>query len=327
MTVTISTHAKSACSFVVSLALLFSLGGCTHTEDENETSLHATLGVENVFTTGTTVTATTRAESIKVTSGKLRVGVRNEDGHAAVNGEAGPTFQCTDGIWTISDPAKSIGLNSLPVSLYAYYPQDKFTISGDEVSFTTQVYSDDNDLYYAPSSKKPVTAVSPGAIFELQHVYVRIRLSLTRAATFTGTGNISLFRLKAVNGTIDLDGTLNINTGVSSSSNPSNEGFMYSLNTTIVADTPNTDCDILIPPQATPADGMTFTLVVDGNARSSTVPRSKLGNTLNANSLYTIHSQIEADGIVTVNNAIMEGAWGEPTGGDFGELVEGLPVF
>lgn len=329
MTITVSNYAQGACSFFVQLAVLFTLGGCAHAEDENEASLHATLGVESVFTTGVTAAVATKAvgtrtESIKVTSGKLRVGIRSDNGYTAMDGASGPTFQCTDGIWTLTatDAAKNIGLNAQSVSLYAYYPQDKFTIIGDDISFTTRAYSDDDDLCYATSGGTAVTALSPRAVFQLQHVYARIRLSLTRTATFTGTGTISLFRLKPISGSINLDGTVNINTGVGSSFNASSDGFTYNPNTTVAVGTANTDCDILIPEQTIPTDGFTVTLLVDGNARSMTIPRSKFGTqtTLKANSLYTIETMIEYDGILSVNNAISEEGWVEPTTGDFGNI-------
>ena len=278
----------------------------------------ALLGVDDVFITGTG--SATRTNTL-LAAGKLWLSIRNSNGYIA---RQGLVYTYGGGAWNCPT---SVILNANPISLYAYYPQDKFGATGDVVSFSAREYSADNDLCYATASKADVNAANPGASFVLKHAYARISLSVTRIASFTGTGNITGCGLKAGTGNIDLTGALDVNAGTITSSGASNTGFSYGLNTTVAAGTANTACDMLVPPQATPADGLTITLTIDGNARSVTIPKDKFGDALKANTRYTISLEIEGKAtLVVAAGTVTETGWKEPTGGDFGGAEDSAPI-
>ena len=292
------------------------LAACTQSGDDAlPPDIMAPLGVGNVYIVGET--ATTRANRV-ITSGKLLVGIGpSTNGIYLPQPVAGLVYEYKNGAWTC--PA-SVILRTQPISLYAYYPQDQYTMdtSAHDISFGADKYSTETDLCYAIGTREEVTAASPEATFELKHAHARVRLSVTRIASFTGVGKITAYNLKAATGNIYLAGSVNFYTGALTSSSESSYGYTYGLNTTVVAGTANTDCDMLLPPQTTPTDGIAITLTIDGNPRSVTIPKDKFGDSLKENNQYTVHLEIQSNSTLVVGaDAVTEGSWAEP-GSDFG---------
>lgn len=291
-------------------ALMLAIAACSPLQDEtppggNE-QVELIVGDVSIADAGSTTRNTT------ITTGKLWLSILNANGYA---GRRGLVYECNGGVWTCPT---SVILNSTNfIVLYVYYPQDKFSVNGDVIRFSVQKYSADNDLCYAIGAKKNVHAGNPVASFALKHAYTRIRLSITREAAFTGTGNITAYNLKAATGSINLDCSKNLQSGTWSSGNPSTTGYTIGLSTTVTAGTANTACDMLVPPQLTPADGFTITLTIDGNARSVTIPKDKFENTLEENTQYTVHLEIGANATL-IPGTIDEVEWSAPT--DLGEI-------
>lgn len=268
----------------------------------------AVLGVGDVFIAG--AGSTTRANTT-LSTGKLWVSIRNTGSYAA---RQGLVYEYTGGAWTCPT---SVILGNDPISLYAYYPQDKFNVTGGKVSFSARGYSAEYDLCFATGSKSDVNDINPQATFELKHAYARVRLSITREAAFTGTGAITAYNLKAATDNINLDGTLDVEGGTSTSTNASSTGYTASLSTTVTAGVANTACDMLVPPQLIPTAGLTITLTIDGNERSVTITQGQFGAALLSNTQYTVHLEIGANATL-VPGTIEEVGW--PALTDLGEI-------
>ena len=162
-------------------ASLFLLSSCSQEEsnipDTGDQLVPLSVSTVSMEADGTN--AATRALPTPVVSGKLWVGVRAQNGYAA---QTGLIYTYTDGSWTC--PTSTM-LGKDPVSLYAYYPQDGYTInSSGNVTFTSQTYSADKDLGYATSGGDNVCATHPYAGFVLKHAYARVRVDINFSPLF-----------------------------------------------------------------------------------------------------------------------------------------------
>ena len=161
----------------------------------------------------------------------------------------------------------------------------------------------------------------PDAIFELTHAYARIKLSISPSTEFSGTGKITAFALKPAKAeeTIIISTPLYIKQNASSPGNSSVDGYTFSVTTTVdAAHKPNTDCDVLFPPQTLPDGGLQVSLTIDGVSRSATIPKADFPDgELKENNQYTVHLEIGA-GVTIIPGTIDEVEWPAPT--DLGEI-------
>lgn len=299
------------------------LAACSPQQDEVPGNATAALGVSSVQVV--TGSVATRADTKPITSGKLWVGIRAStpasswgDDNVYVK-RRGLIYECRDSKWTCPNV---VLLTPYTISLYAYYPQDEYVISdNDEITLVPAIFSDRKDLRYARKSFNSVNINNPGAIFELTHAYARIRLSISRPTEFSGTGTITAFALKAAktDETIIVSQPLNISQSLSSTGNPSADGYTFAVSTTVdAAHNPNTDCDVLFPPQDLPEGGLQVSLTIDGVSRSATIPKADFPDgKLKENNQYTVHLEIGANTTLTPGT-IEEAAWPAPV--DLGEI-------
>lgn len=153
------------------LGLVFGLlASCTQEETPGGVR-EAVLTVSRVTIAGEAAPTRAVAQPEAVTSGKLGVGMRAQNGYAAQE----LVYTYTDGAWNTST---KVSLSNNFVSLYAWHPQEGYTVSNGTIALATQAYSDEKDLTYAASSGSNVSAVNPYAAFELQHVYARVKTEI-----------------------------------------------------------------------------------------------------------------------------------------------------
>lgn len=305
------------------------LAACSPQQDEVPGNATATLGVSSVQVV--TGSVATRADTKSITSGKLWVGIRASTSASNLGDDnvyvarQGLIYEYRDSKWTCPNV---VLLTPYIISLYAYYPQEGYTIdANDAITLEPAIFSDQKDLRYARKSFNNVNINDPDAIFELTHAYARIKLSISPSTEFSGTGKITAFTLKAAKTgeTVIINQPLNINQNPSSPGNSSIDGFTFPVTTTVdAAHKPNTDCDVLFPPQTLPDGGLQVSLTIDGVSRSATIPKSDFSDgELKENNQYTVHLEIGANATLIVGgSSVTEKEWEEPVG-DFGNIDDG----
>lgn len=189
-------------------ASLFLLASCSqegsNIPDTGDQLVPLALATVSMETDGTS--PATRALPTPVTGGKLWVGVRAQNGYAAPNGLI---YTCTDGSWTCPT---SVMLGKDPISLYAYYPQDGYSInSSGNVALTNQPYSAAKDLCYASSGGENVCATHPYAGFVLKHAYARVKVDINFSSLFADATVLDAVSVSATG--MRQDGTLNPESG------------------------------------------------------------------------------------------------------------------
>lgn len=189
-------------------ASLFLLSSCSQEGSNIPDAIdHVRLSVSTVSMMADATNPATRALPTPVVSGKLWVGVRAQNGYAA---QTGLIYTCADGSWTCPT---SVILGKDPVSLYAYYPQDGYTInSSGNVTLTSQPYSVAKDLGYATSGGDNVCATHPYAGFVLKHAYARVGVDILFSKYFGDAAKLDTVSISA--GGIYAKGTQNVQTGV-----------------------------------------------------------------------------------------------------------------
>lgn len=302
------------------------LAACSPQQDEVPGNATATLGVGSVQVV--TGNIATRADPKPITSGKLWVGIRASTPASSWGDDnvyvarRGLIYECRDNKWTCPNV---VLLTPYDISLYAYYPQDGYTISdADVITLVPAIFSDQKDLRYARKSFNSVNINYPDAIFELTHAYARIKLSISPSTEFSGTGKITAFALKPAKAeeTIIISTPLYIKQNASSPGNSSADGYTFSVTTTVdAAHSPNTDCDVLFPPQTLPDGGLQVSLTIDGVPRSATIPKVDFpSGELKENNQYTLHLEIGANATLIVSgSSVTEKEWEEPSK-DFGSI-------
>lgn len=305
------------------------LAACSPQQDEVPGNATATLGVSSVQVV--TGSIATRANTKPITSGKLWVGIRASTPASSMGDDnvyvarRGLIYEYRDSKWTCTNV---VLLTPYDISLYAYYPQDGYAISADDaITLVPAIFSDQKDLRYARKSFNSVNINYPDAIFELTHAYARIKLSISPSTEFSGTGKITAFALKAAKNdeTIIISKPLYINQNISSPGNPSTDGYTFPVTTTVdAAHKPNTDCDVLFPPQTLPDGGLQVSLTIDGVSRSATIPKADFPDgELKENNQYTVHLEIGANATITISGtSVTEEEWKEPAE-DFGSIDDG----
>lgn len=169
------------------------------------------LTVTSVSMVGDGTGADTRATvlPVAVTSGKLWVGVRNNNGYTA---QRGLVYTYIDGAWVGGGTSVLLGKDS--VSLYAYWPQDGYSIDANNViAMSNTEYAAAKDLAYARSGGDNVCSVHPYAGFVLNHAFARLILDISFSPLFAETTVCDEINFSVGSGFYST-GTVNINTGV-----------------------------------------------------------------------------------------------------------------
>lgn len=163
------------------------------------------LTVTAVSMTADGTNPASRALPVSVTEGKLWVAVRAGNGYTA---QTGLVYTGAAGAWTCPT---SVVLGKDPISLYAYYPQDGYSIDGSgNVGLTTQAYTAAKDLGYALSGGENVCSAHPYAGFVLNHVYARLKMDINFSPLFEDATTLDAVTLVATG--IRSSGTLNVGT-------------------------------------------------------------------------------------------------------------------
>lgn len=198
----------TATATVTLIGALLLLASCSQEEDSGTSGSEECipLTVTAVSMTADGTHPATRVVPVPVTEGKLGVGVRAGNGYTA---QTGLVYTGTAGAWTCPT---SVTLGKDPISLYAYYPQDKYSIDGSgNVTLTTQVYASDKDLGYALSGGENVCSAHPYAGFVLNHAYARLKVDIIFSPLFEDATTLDAVTLVATG--IRNTGTLNVGTG------------------------------------------------------------------------------------------------------------------
>lgn len=194
----------TATATVALAGALLLLASCS--QEENGSEDRVPLMVASVSMTADGTNPATRAVPVPVTEGKLWVAVRAGNGYTA---QTGLLYTGIAGAWTCPT---SVVLGKDPISLYAYYPQDEYSVDGSgNVTLTTQPYAAVKDLCYALSGGENVCSAHPYAGFVLHHAYARVGVDILFSKHFGDAAKLDTVAISA--GGIYSEGTQNIQTG------------------------------------------------------------------------------------------------------------------
>lgn len=248
----------TATATVALIGTLFLLASCSQEDGGNTPGSEdaVPLMVTTVTVAASGATPDTRAVPVPVTEGKLWVAVRAGNGYTA---QTGLVYTGATGPWTCPT---SVVLSKDPISLYAYYPQDEYSIDGSgNVALTTQTYTLAKDLGYALSGGENVCSAHPYAGFVLHHAYARLKVDIIFSPLFEDATTLDAVTVAATG--IRSTGTLNVGTGVytSGATQPKLEWLPAK---TLLAIDRKFVSDMLIAPSASVTDAK-LTVTVSGS--------------------------------------------------------------
>lgn len=285
---------KTAYRLIIAILPAFLTAGC---DRDMNTGVPADAQVP-VEIGGATITAGvhTRAAST-ITSGSIGVFRTAANGYTA---QYNSQYTYSVG-W---GPSTVVYVGGANATLCAYYPYGAvtFTPSSTQCSLIAINYNANKDLCYATTGGAAVCNKTPTASFTMTRAYARVKLSITRQASYWGNCNITKVFLKSGSGTgICVSGTLDISNGsYVTGSISALAGAINSGNMDVGAT--NTSFDVLVPPQPV-NNGLTITLIIDGSERAVTVPAASFSRNLVAGQQYTISLSV-TDVSVTLNGNI-----------------------
>lgn len=193
-----------------------------------------------------------------------------------------------------------VGANA--ASLCAYSPYGATTFSNTTATLTAQPYNTTKDLSYAVTGGNDIWKKTPQASFEMKRAYARLKLAVTRDATYPNTCKVTKVVLTPQSGTILTTNTLDISTGTTGSGTTAasyETAITTAISTAGVASgaTDDSSIDLLMIPQTlTSAGGLKVTLTVDGIGYSAVVPADKLGE-FTAGNQYTVSLTLKGKAI------------------------------
>lgn len=249
----------TATATVTLIGALLLLASCSQEENSgiSGSAAYIPLTVTGVSMSADGTNPATRALPIHVTEGKLWVAVRAGNGYTA---QTGLVYTGTAGAWACPT---SVVLSKDPISLYAYYPQDKYSIDGSgNVALATQVYAADKDLGYALSGGESVCSAHPYAGFVLNHAYARLKVDINFSPLFEDATTLDAVTLDATG--FASAGTLNVGTGAytSGATQPKLEWLPAK---TLVEIDRKFNSDMLLAPSASVTDAK-LTVTVSGSS-------------------------------------------------------------
>lgn len=294
------------------MSILSGCGGELETalpEGGKEVPLQVKSNIDLEVTTRATPTST------PLTSGSIGVYRYNDNGYA---GQYNMKYTYSDSVnqWLPADNDNTIYVGANEATLLAYYPYNSLEVVQYkfQLDLTAKKYEVIRDVQYATKVTN-VTNLNPTANFTMEHAYARIKLSITRDASYQGSN----CEIKTVNIKSDdnrfmtqqkmylLDGRYVENSQVYQA-----DGWTYTFNPsiTIAQGTTNSDYDVLVPEQSLKNNQLIITINIDDQDCSAIVNITT--GALQKGKLYTVRLKVTnfsltISGGVTVEDYVTEG--------------------
>lgn len=189
------------------------------------------------------------------------------------------TYKSAASAWEAVNP---IYVDARQANVYACYDPNNVVVFNNSTQTATALKVQDNadaQLWYYDSTHKNISNANATLAFTLKCAYSRLSLKLSKSDKYTNTCKVSRIIIKPSSGTFYTVAKIDIADGALSGSVVSE----YSITTTSMqmytsglTTSPDESIDLLFPAQKLAASaGLTFTLTVDGNTYSVTVPAGK----------------------------------------------------
>lgn len=189
-------------------------------------------------------------------------------------------------------------------AICAYHPYKNATMTGSELTLTSQYYQNSEDISFATAQNRNSTSTpSATIIFSMNRAYSQIEFVLNRATTYTGSFLIEKIGIKnaGIIGSCNLD----VATGMYSSLT-TNADFSYvpGGGTGIGGnkETTLTSAVLMVPPASPPSGKFTISLTIDGIV--SSVDINALA--LMAGTKYKVTLNLEGIQKITVSQVTVE---------------------
>lgn len=261
--------------------------------------------------------ATTRAGDTPVTTEGEEIGVfRTTDGGYKALYNVKYTYTVADGgggQWSSTEP---IYMDNRMGKIVAYYDPEH-RVNFTEGSFVTnnllqaQKFNEDV-LWYFDNSHANVNNANAQISFAMKPAYARMVLQIERDATYLSACKITEVTLTS-GGSFFNNLPINISTGELSGNaivyNAATNPLLTNANGFVTITSGTANIDLLLPPQAITASGLTVSLKIDDKVRSVTIPQNTLP-TLASGSQYTVPLTILGPATLILNTNVTDNGWG-----------------
>lgn len=288
---------KTVFRSATAILLAFWAAGC---DKETNTELSAdTMVPVEIVSSEIIAGVQTRAAST-IQTGSIGVFRMSNNGYGTI---LNAQYDYSSG-WKPNGDANIVYVGGANATLCAYYPYGVVSFNNTTCTLSAQLYNANRDLCYATTGGATVCNKTPRAVFTMKRAYARVKLFITRQASYGGNCRIASMNLMDGTDGFYRTGTLYINSGYYNFLGTWNtKGWTAYLNNVSIADgVTNESCDVLIPPQ-TIYKGLVIKLNIDGVYYSVTVPSSSISNYLDAGKQYNIRLTISGVG-VTLNGPV-----------------------
>ena len=178
------------------------------------------------------------------------------------------------GGWTLT-PAVYLSANN--ATLYAYTPYNSSVTNG--TSIPVAVGTGKADYCYGKSSGT-INAKTPSATINMNHALTKVRFKLSKTATYTGSGKLTEIAVNgSTNNTVCASGTMNISTGVITSTVSSshvitqtNASGLYTITTSAPSDASAATLDMALIPANFQEKEINVAFTIDSKIFNFSVP-------------------------------------------------------
>ncbi len=178
------------------------------------------------------------------------------------------------GGWTLT-PAVYLSANN--ATLYAYTPYNSSVTNG--TSIPVAVGTGKADYCYGKSSGT-INAKTPSATINMNHALTKVRFKLSKTATYTGAGKLTEIAVNgSTNNTVCASGTMNISTGVITSTVSSshvitqtNASGLYTITTSAPSDASAATLDMALIPANFQEKEINVAFTIDSKIFNFSVP-------------------------------------------------------
>ena len=176
--------------------------------------------------------------------------------------------------WTLT-PAVYLSANN--ATLYAYTPYNSSVTNG--TSIPVAVGTGKADYCYGKSSGT-INANTPSATINMNHALTKVRFKLSKTATYTGAGKLTEIAVNgSTNNTVCASGTMNISTGVITSTVSSshvitqtNASGLYTITTSAPSDASAATLDMALIPANFQEKEINVAFTIDSKIFNFSVP-------------------------------------------------------
>lgn len=176
--------------------------------------------------------------------------------------------------WTLT-PAVYLSANN--ATLYAYTPYNSSVTNG--TSIPVAVGTGKADYCYGKSSGT-INAKTPSATINMNHALTKVRFKLSKTATYTGAGKLTEIAVNgSTNNTVCASGTMNISTGVITSTVSSshvitqtNASGLYTITTSAPSDASAATLDMALIPANFQEKEINVAFTIDSKIFNFSVP-------------------------------------------------------